>query len=794
MRPTSRRAARRTIVWAASGFLAACLCAFPVLAQAEHPRIAKVSIVNNHLLPADQIEGALGVKAGQPLDTAQLDGAIERWNKEGLYGTLSYRAEPAPNGEIELVVSISERIALTGVVFQGNEEFSSLRLEQLTGLMPGTRASEADVADAERRIAAAYRDSGFAGTQVHGRLVMAGAERRELVFQIREAPRAWVEAIEFEGNEHVPSGELKDVMQSSTRGWLSWVWPGWFHEDTFREDVNRVQAAYRDRGYLDAEVKGDAVFGPDMRRAVLRLTVEEGEVYRVKEVTFEGNTIFLDSELLAATPVVVGGAYRPGSLAAAVDAISRLYADQGYWDVTPAKGNLRAEEVLPPKGTEVSVAFHIIEGEAVYIHRIEVTGLTKTKESVVRRGLTFYPQQRALASEFRASEEALANTGYFDPEVRQPVTISLAPQEGALRDAIVNVQEGATGRVMLSGGVGSDSGLLAGIMIEEDNFDISNWPSSWSDLWEHNAFRGAGQRLSIVLQAGTERSFYAISWENPAVSDSQYGVGAALYSKGITRNEFDETRTGASVSVSQHPSASVQRTLTLGYESINVDNIPAGSPPELLNAKGTHSKPFVRLGASVDRRDSRFLPTRGYQLGAEVELAAGDAHAIKVTGQAEKYWTVHEDRGRHQQVLGVRGRAGVVQAYSGDVPVYERFYAGGFTSLRGFAFEGVSPAVAGKRVGGDSMLVGSVEYSLPVTEDDRLRLLTFCDAGYVKESAGAVLTGWDELRLSLGVGVRWQAPFLGPATVEVDLAAPVLKQSGDDTQILSFSVGAERRF
>jgi outer membrane protein insertion porin family len=363
-----------------------------------------------------------------------------------------------------------------------------------------------------------------------------------------------------------------------------------------------------------------------------------------------------------------------------------------------------------------------------------------------------------------------------------------------MRDAVVDVQEGPTGRFLLSAGLGSDSGVLGGITLEEDNFDAANWPSSWNDIWQGNAFRGAGQRLSILLQAGTKRSFYAISWENPAVGNTEYGVGAVLYSRGMTRNEFDETRTGAAVTVSQHLSKFVRRTLTLGYESIDVNNVSLGAPAVLTGAKGTHSKPFVRVAASVDRRDSRFVPSQGYSAGAEAELSAGDVHAAKLTVQGEKYWTVSEDQGRHKQILGLRARAAVISSFSGDVPVYERLYAGGFSTLRGFAFEGVSPAVKGKQVGGDSMLVGSVEYSVPLTEDDRLRLVPFCDAGYVDEAVGGIVTGWSKLRLSLGVGVRWQAPFLGPAAIEVDLAAPLLKQSSDETQILSFSVGAERRF
>ena len=117
----------------------------------------------------------------------------------------------------------------------------------------------------------------------------------------------------------------------------------------------------------------------------------------------------------------------------------------------------------------------------------------------------------------------------------------------------------------------------------------------------------------------------------------------------------------------------------------------------------------------------------------------------------------------------------MVTAYGGHVPVFERFFAGGFSSLRGFEFEGVSPVdgPTGQAVGGDALLVGSLEDSVPVSPGDSLWWLTFVDAGYVTGDVEDVLTGWDELRASLGIGIRWRVPLLGWAPVEVDVAVPI---------------------
>jgi outer membrane protein assembly factor BamA len=371
----------------------------------------------------------------------------------------------------------------------------------------------------------------------------------------------------------------------------------------------------------------------------------------------------------------------------------------------------------------------------------------------------------------------------------------MAPQRGTLRDAIVRVEEGPTGRLMLSGGFGSEAGALGAITLEESNFDIRNWPESWDDLWLGNAFRGGGQRFSLLLQAGTERSQYAIEFEEPAVGDGPYSAGISLYSRARIRNEFDETRTGIELSGGRGPSKFVRHELAVGFENIDISDTDA-LPDDISDDEGGHTKPFVRLRASEDRRDSRFMPTEGYYRVGELELSVGDVQVAKLRLLGEKYWVLSEQNGRDRHVLGLRGQFGAAVPLGGDVPVFERFYAGGFSTLRGFEFEGAAPSdpTTERLIGGESMLVGSLEYSFPIASSQQLRLVTFSDAGWVTEDLGEMLTGWDELRLSVGGGIRWQAPFLGTSTIEIDLAVPVVSQDDDQTQNLHFSLGAQRGF
>ncbi|MGD2174801.1 MAG: outer membrane protein assembly factor BamA [Candidatus Brocadiaceae bacterium] len=776
--------------------LAACLWLLTPVGAAEAATVARIRVRNNRLLTREEILDSVGLREGMPFDHERVKETVADWNAARELGTMSFRVEPTEEGDVELILEVSERVKVTRVAFEGNERFSAKRLAELVGIEPGDSVSPLEIRAAAQQIEFAYQEEGFSVTSVEGLVTVPSAEERSLTFYVTEGPRTFVEEIVCHGNEHVDAEEIEDAMQSRERGWISWFWPGWFDKETFQDDLPRVQSFYRSRGFLDAEVSGYPTYSDDMERAALHVVIEEGSLYHVREVMFEGNTLFRDDELLRAIPLEAGEPYRPGDLDAALAQISELYADQGRVDVIERKGNLSGEPVFPEKGTDVTVRIRVEEGDPVYIRRIHIRGLTKTRENVVRRNLNIYPGQRAGRSRLEESERLLRNTGFFDETAPDPVEITLEPDEGTLRDAVVRVKEGPTGRLLLGAGIGSESGLLGEISLVEDNFDITNLPSSWRDLWRGNAFRGGGQRLGLILRAGTERSYYSISYLNPAVRDSDYSFGVDIYSTGVAREEFDDNRTGFSVTGGQRLSKFVRRSVSLGYESIDVDDVDATAAAEIRRDEGSHSKPFVRFNANLDRRDSRFSPSEGHYLGAELEAAASDVETVKLTLRGEKYWTVRDDNGRHKHVVGVRGQMGMVDSYGDRVPVFERFYAGGIRTLRGFEYEGVSPVdpATEDQIGGESMLVGSVEYSLPITARDNVRFLTFMDAGYVEEDVEDVLTGWDEMRLSVGVGLRFRVPLFGATTIEIDLAAPLVKESEDETQTLHFSLGAERRF
>jgi outer membrane protein insertion porin family len=122
-----------------------------------------------------------------------------------------------------------------------------------------------------------------------------------------------------------------------------------------------------------------------------------------------------------------------------------------------------------------------------------------------------------------------------------------------------------------------------------------------------------------------------------------------------------------------------------------------------------------------------------------------------------------------------------------DTPVYDRYFAGGYSTLRGFDFRGASPVTQDIRVGGDFEWLNSFEYLFPLTADDMMHGVVFVDYGTVEENVSL-----HDMRVAPGFGLRVTVPAMGPAPIALDFAWPIASAPYDDKQVFSFSIGLQR--
>ncbi len=354
-------------------------------------------------------------------------------------------------------------------------------------------------------------------------------------------------------------------------------------------------------------------------------------------------------------------------------------------------------------------------------------------------------------------------------------------------DATVSVQETRTGSLMMSVAVSSDSGLMGRFVIEEQNFDILNFPKGWRlNDWK-NAFRGKGQRFRIEAMPGTEVQRYAASWDTPFLFDLDYSFGVNGYYHERYYDEWYEDRVGGGVSFGKLWTPDFSTRLSLGGQQVNIYR-PIMMSQDLYDALGKHPMYTIGLEASHNTRDSEYMPTEGHLLSVNVEQVLGDYQFVRGGYDFRKYFMLRERPDRSGRwVLGLRSNLNISEKHA---PIYERYFGGGFTSLRGFEFRGVSPRDAnGTIIGGTMEFYNSAELVFPITADDMIRGSFFLDTGTVERS----MTNWESnYRVAAGFGLRLTIPMMGPAPIALDFAVPLSKEDGDVRQVFSFNVGFMR--
>jgi outer membrane protein insertion porin family len=375
--------------------------------------------------------------------------------------------------------------------------------------------------------------------------------------------------------------------------------------------------------------------------------------------------------------------------------------------------------------------------------------------------------------------------GYFDPAwppVATPGTV-VPPT----RDVEIDVEETQTGRFMFGVGVNSDAGLSGQITIDERNFDLFRPPTSWADFVNGSAFRGAGQGFRIEAAPGTQVQRYLFTFTEPYLFDTDISTSVSGFFFNRAYQDWQEERLGGRVGFGYRLAPDLSVASTLRAENVNISRPRVIGVPELDRVIGDNDIYSGRFSITHDTRDLPFAPTQGHFIDLAYEQAFGEFDFPRAEADLRKYYLLRErpdGSGRH--TLGVTGKVGVTGT---DTPIFENYYAGGYSSLRGFNFRGASPTQNGVQVGGRLRLLGSVEYMFPLSADDMIKGVAFVDAGTVERN---IEVNGDNFRVAPGLGLRINIPALGPAPLAFDFAVPVMHAPGDNIQNFSFFFGFGR--
>jgi outer membrane protein insertion porin family len=742
--------------------------------------IRRLDVVGLDRIDESYVRNRIRTQAGEPYSQDQVQRDRARLLRTGRF--LDVRAEPSlVDGQINLTFRLVEKPEIASVEFVGAEEFKPADLLKELPFAAGDPVDLYEVREGRATIERLYREKGYAFVDVQFDEDLLRDERR-VVYTIVENQRVRVRHVRFEGNVTYSNRELAGQIETKAYIWIFRT--GDFDPERAERDAATLQQYYRDRGFLDAEVSYVTEF-EDVARENLSVIfrINEGTRYEVGEIRFEGNTVFTDEELRDEMLLKAGDFFNAIRLENDRKALETLYGSRGYIEAQITPRRVFAEE--PGK---VILTMVIREGTQFKVGWIEVNGNYRTQEKCVRREVDIYPEDIYDITKAREAERDLKRTGLFSE-----ATIEAIPSQTGdpdVRDMLVTVEESPNTTQFIAGvGASSDAGILGNIMLQNTNFDLFDTPRSWTEFVKGRSFRGAGQTMRLQLEPGTELSRFRIDFREPYLLDLPIGFGTSAYLFERGRDGYDEERIGGSVSFDKRFEEGILEDwvaeIAFRGEYVDVSDRDAFAAKDIREVEGGNYLSSIKLSMLHDTTDSRFDPTEGHRLLLSWEqfgAMGGDFDHSELNAGFTQHWTVAIDEQDRHSVVTARARVGQIL---GDAPVFERFYAGGIGSMRGFDYRGISPrdGLRHNRVGGEFMVLTGAEYSFPLYAK-AVRGVFFLDMGTVEPDFG--ISSW---RASVGTGVRLTLDIFGTVPMEFDFAIPVSSDDEDDERIFSFFIG-----
>jgi outer membrane protein assembly complex protein YaeT len=756
-------------------------------------RVADVRIEGNKQMTANAVLVHVRTRPGQAYSDQVVKDDERRLLETGRFDSVVATKTPTDKGVV-VTFAVVERPLVVSVQFLGNKSLKTEDLAKELGFAANDPMSAFNVEAGRLAIENKYKNSGYYFTAVTAD--PKALEQRKIVYKITEGPRVRIRKIVFEGDTYFGDLKLRQTVGSSAR-----LWPfidGFLDTEQVAQDVMALQNQYVSEGYLDAEVGRLLKFSEDRQDVTLTFVIKEGPRYQVNQVIFQGNTVFSNKELAGRIHFAQGAFFTDLTLKRDTKALQNTYGELGYIDATvTSRKQFLDPTAAPPdwakgiaKPALLNVVFEIKESDQFHVGKIEIRGNSITQSRVIRREMRIFPEQLFNTVALEESRKRLMESRLFEN-----VIVSPAGKEPGVRDALVQVTEGRTAEFLVGVGISTNSGLLGTISFTQRNFDISAWPNSWRELTKAQALKGAGQTFRIVAEPGTEMMRFQVEWLDPAFLDQPYSLGAQAFLFTRQRETYDENRYGVVGSVGHRFANQWYGELAVRPEGVDINNLDKDAPPEVRADEGWSFLTGFKGTLVRDRTDSRWMPSEGDRFMLSAEEVVGSFNFTRVNAEYKFYRTLYTDSLDRKHILATRLAAGDI--FAGESPVFEKFYGGGIGSVRGFKYRGISPRSdggmfdgrlrgEGEPIGGDFMVFAGSEYSFPIfgTEGSQLRGVLFLDTGTVEQDIG--ITAY---RASVGFGIRWAIPLLGPQPMAFDFGFPVSKQDDDDTQIFSFSVG-----
>ncbi len=760
-------------------------------------QILGVSVEGNKSADATTIIANSGLRVNDEIEIPgdQTINAIKRLWALNIFSDVAVEIAKQIDNGVFLVIKVKEFNRLADQVFiQGNDEISDDDINAKINFVKGQTIKPHDVYRVKMKIQSLYAEEGFLNSQVEptqyrffeadtsddeitvtwqditnadntykteydydsdskSDVITKMKDRILLVYQITEGDILKVNEIKFVGNNAFNNSDLKDEFSETHESvWWKFWQSAKFKKEDYKKDKEALEKFYRKNGYRDFEIMSDSmVYSEDRKKVDIVLNVFEGPQYKIKNIIWQGNTVYPAVALNERLDFQDGDVYDYEKFQQnlyfnekQID-VSSLYQDNGYLAFSlDAKEEKVADDSL-------NIIIRVTENNRFSINKVEITGNDKTKDKVIRRELYTIPGDYFSRNNIFRSIQQLANLQYFNVEKLYQEGVDYKPSSDSTVSLVYKVEEKSSDYLNASIGYSGSYGFSGALGVTLTNFSIAE------------PFQlGGGQILNFNWQFGVGNYYrtFTLGFTEPWFMNTPTLVGFEVFD---TRQQYvyDLRQSGGTVKVG--------RRLTWPDNYFYVQGSLKFQYNDVIDGRGYYNEGLTRqytLGVTITRNDidNPIFPSKGSKnsLSAEVSggfLLPGDVDYYKVDFSSEWYRRLfNTSRVTFYTGIDVGYLNEIVPGTS--IQPFEYYYMGGnglviaTTPLRGYDDRTVGPYNSdGNIIGGRLKTKYTAELRAALALDPiPIYVLLFAEAGNIFENASNF--NFYDLKRSAGIGAR----------------------------------------